>query len=150
MRTRSLASEGFTLIEIMVVVVIIGILATIVSVNFMGRVEQAKITKAKAQIKNFEAALDLYRLDNGEYPSTEQGLQALIEKPTTGKIPCCWREGGYLKNVSKIPKDPWNHDYVYLCPGTKGPYDIISYGADGEPGGEGKNADITNWNLDER
>ena len=139
--------SGFTLIEIMVVVAILGLLVTIVGVNLIGNVDEARKTKAMAQIKNFEAGLDLFNLDNGTYPSTEQGLKSLIEQPSGGDI-CCWREGGYLKNVSRIPLDPWKHEYVYISPGSQGPFDIISYGADGQPGGEGKNADISNWDIE--
>ncbi len=141
----SRGAAGFTLIEMMVVVAILGLLITIVGVNLIGNVDKARRTKAMAQIKNFEAALDLYQLDNAVYPTTEQGLKAIVEKSTIGETPCCFREGGYLRNTNQVPLDPWNHDYVYLAPGTKGPYDIVSYGADGRPGGDGKNADITNW-----
>lgn len=143
----SRGAAGFTLIEMMVVVAILGLLITIVGVNLIGNVDKARATKAMAQIKNFEAALDLYQLDNAVYPITEQGLKALVEKPSVGETPCCWREGGYLRNTNQVPLDPWNHEYVYLAPGTKGPYDIISYGADGRPAGDGKNADITNWDT---
>ncbi|BCA80379.1 type II secretion system major pseudopilin GspG [Desulfuromonas sp. AOP6] len=137
--------KGFTLIEIMVVVVILGILAGIVVPQLLDRPEEARRTKAAVQIKSIEEALALYKLDNGNFPSTEQGLAALAQKPATGLIPTRYREGGYLK---KIPQDPWNNNYVYLSPGTRGDYDLLSYGADGEPGGEGKNADITNWDLE--
>jgi len=141
-------TRGFTLIEIMVVVAILGLLITIVGVNFMGNVDKARQTKAMAQIKNLEAALDLYQLDNSVYPTTEQGFKALVEKPSVGETPCCWREGGYLHNTNQVPLDPWKHEYVFISPGAKGPYDIVSYGADGQPGGEGKNADITNWDTE--
>ncbi|MDW7644147.1 MAG: type II secretion system major pseudopilin GspG [Desulfuromonadales bacterium] len=137
--------RGFTLIEIMVVVVILGILAGIVVPQLLDRPEEARRTKAAVQIKSMEEALALYKLDNGNFPSTEQGLAALAQKPEIGLIPTRYREGGYLK---KIPQDPWNNNYVYLSPGTRGDYDLLSYGADGEPGGEGKNADITNWDLE--
>ncbi|MCP3177197.1 MAG: type II secretion system major pseudopilin GspG [Desulfuromonadales bacterium] len=137
--------RGFTLIEIMVVVVILGILAGIVVPQLLDRPEEARRTKAAVQIKSIEEALALYKLDNGNFPSTEQGLAALAQKPEIGLIPTRYREGGYLK---KIPQDPWNNNYVYLSPGTRGDYDLLSYGADGEPGGEGKNADITNWDLE--
>ncbi len=141
--------RGFTLIEIMVVVVIIGLLATLVTLSVLPRAEQARRTKAVADIKTIMNALELYKLDNGDYPSQEQGLKALIEKPATGKIPKHWREGGYL-NSNKVPVDPWGHSYVYVYPGHHGKYDILSYGRDGEPGGEGEDADITSWNLDEQ
>lgn len=146
MRRSTLRNQrGFTLIEIMVVVVILGILAGIVVPQLLDRPEEARRTKAAVQIKSIEEALALYKLDNGNFPSTEQGLTALAQKPATGLIPTRYREGGYLK---KIPLDPWGNNYVYLSPGTRGDYDLLSYGADGEPGGEGKNADITNWDLE--
>lgn len=137
-------SRGFTLIEIMVVVVILGILAAIVVPRLMGRPEQARRTRAAVDIKNLEEALNLYKLDNGFFPSTEQGLQALVTKPDTGRIPANFHDGGYLK---KVPVDPWGNDYVYLCPGLHGDVDIISYGADGEPGGKGDNADVDSWKI---
>ena len=138
-------SRGFTLIEIMVVVVILGILAAIVVPRLLDRPDEARITKAKADIKGLEESLGLFKLDNTYYPSTEQGLRALVSKPETGKVPGKYPDGGYLK---RVPKDPWGNDYVYLAPGVHGDFDLISYGADGEPGGEGKNADIQSWNLD--
>ena len=139
--------RGFTLIEIMVVIVILGVLATYVGVRLIGRTEQAKRTQARVQIATIETALKLYKLDNGSYPTTEQGLQALVEPPAVGKLPRAWREGGYLEK-GKVPKDPWRNEYVYLCPGVHGDFDLISYGDDGEPGGEGKYEDINNWELD--
>jgi len=139
-------SYGFTLIEVLVVIFILSILAALVAPKIIGRTDDARIAEAKLQIKNFETALKLFKLDNGFYPSTEQGLEALIEKPTIGRIPQNYREGGYLEQ-KKIPLDPWGNSYIYLCPGTHGEYDIISYGADGKEGGEGKDADITNWNI---
>ncbi|MEM7827904.1 MAG: type II secretion system major pseudopilin GspG [Candidatus Aenigmatarchaeota archaeon] len=138
-------SNAFTLIELMIVIIILGILASIVVPKLMGRPEEARRTKAKIQIRNFQQALDLFKLDNGFYPTTEQGLEALVKKPTISPIPPKYREEGY---IDKIPKDPWGNPYVYICPGKHGEYDIISYGADGEPGGEGKNADIESWNLE--
>jgi general secretion pathway protein G len=138
--------HGFTLIEVLVVIFILSILAALVAPKIIGRTDDARIAEAKLQIKNFETALKLFKLDNGFYPSTEQGLEALIEKPTIGRIPQNYREGGYLEQ-KKIPLDPWGNPYIYLCPGTHGEYDIISYGADGKEGGEGKDADITNWNI---
>lgn len=134
--------KGFTLIEIMVVIIIIGILAGIVGVNVMERLDDAKQTQAKNQIDAFRTALKLYRLDNGIYPSNDQGLQALVTKPESGTLPRKWREGGYL---DRIPKDPWKNDYYYQCPGLHGEFDIISYGNDNEPGGDGNNTDITSW-----
>jgi general secretion pathway protein G len=145
--TRKLNERGFTLIEIMVVVIILGILASIVAVKYTGQAEKAKRTQASVQIKTFETALELYKLDNGVYPSTEQGLQALVEAPTVGVLPKKWRTGGYMSK-KKIPSDPWGNEYVFLSPGTHGDYDIASYGTDGQPGGEGEAADINNWDVE--
>ncbi len=140
--------KGFTLIEIMVVVVILGILATIVLTNVMGREDEARINAAKTQIRALEGGLDGYKLDNGFYPSTDQGLEALIRKPEAGRIPAKWKESGYLK-PARIPKDPWGKDYLYFSPGSEGrPYEIVSYGADGEQGGEGNDADIESWRME--
>jgi general secretion pathway protein G len=113
----------------------------------MGRPDEARQTKARIMIEGIETAMKLYRLDNGFYPTTEQGLRALVEASTIQPVPRNWREGGYLEK-GKVPKDPWGNDFVYLCPGTQGEFDLISYGADGQPGGEGKNKDITNWSQD--
>jgi len=137
---------GFTLIEIMVVIVILAMLAAIVGPKLMGRTDDAKVTDARVQIKNIETALKLYKLDTGSYPSTEQGLAALVAKPTVGVIPNSYKEGGYLES-KKMPKDPWGNDYLYVSPGEHGDYDLFSYGADGAKGGEGKNADITSWDT---
>ena len=140
--------RGFTLIELMIVIVILAILATIAVPKFMGREEQAKRTATIVQIKNFEAGLKLFKLDNGFYPSTEQGLKALVEKPTTGKIPKNWKEGGYLE-AKEIPLDFWETPYIYISPGVHNKeYDIVSYGADGVEGGEGNDADIQSWALE--
>ncbi|MGM0609377.1 MAG: type II secretion system major pseudopilin GspG [Candidatus Muiribacteriota bacterium] len=139
-------NSGFTLIEVMVVVIILGILATFVVPKLVGRTDDAKIVKAKSDIQAIETALKLYKLDNGKYPTTEQGLKALIEKPETGDADN-WREGGYLDKKS-IPKDPWNNEYIYMSPGLHGDYDIISYGADKMPGGENENADINSWEIE--
>jgi general secretion pathway protein G len=132
---------GFTLIEIMVVIAILAILAVIVMPKLVGRTDDARITAAKVQIKNIEQALNLYKLDNGVYPSTEQGLEALVTAPTIGVIPKNWKEGGYM---SKVPDDPWGNAFVYLSPGASGGagYDLYCYGADGEEGGSGPAADI--------
>ncbi len=138
-------NRGFTLIEIMVVVVILGILAAIVVPRLLSRPDEARVTKAKTDIKGLESSLGLFKLDNGFYPTTEQGLRALVEKPTVGRIPTKFPDGGYLK---KVPQDPWGHDYVYLSPGVHDDYDLLSYGADGEPGGDGYNADIQNWDME--
>ena len=138
---------GFTLIELMVVIVILGILAGLIIPRIMGRPEEARRMKAKVQIESIETALKLYKLDNGVYPSTEQGLQALVESPSIGQLPRKWREGGYLEK-RRVPMDPWDNDYIYLSPGVHGDFDLISYGADGEPGGEGNNKDINNWEME--
>jgi len=139
--------RGFTLIELMVVIVILGILAGLIVPRIMGRPEEARQAKARIQIESIETALKLYQLDNGSYPTTEQGLQSLVEPPEVGELAVSWREGGYLEK-GKIPKDPWGNEYIYLSPGTQGDFDLISYGADGEPGGEGKNKDITSWEIE--
>lgn len=140
-------AAGFTLIELMVVIVILGILAGLIVPRIMGRPEEAKQLKAKLQIESLETSLQLYKLDNGVYPSTEQGLQALIEPPTTGNVPQKWREGGYVEK-GRLPKDPWANEFVYLSPGAHGDFDLISYGADGVPGGEGRDKDINNWEIE--
>jgi general secretion pathway protein G len=139
--------RGFTLIELMVVIVILGILAGLIVPKIMGRPEQAKEVKAKMLVESISTALHLYKLDNGEYPTTEQGLQALVQPPSSGDTPKHWRKGGYLEK-GKVPKDPWGHDFVYLCPGVHDDFDLISYGADGVPGGEDKNADINSWETE--
>lgn len=148
-RRTSRNSAGFTFIEIMVVVAILAILAALVVPRIMGRTDDAKRTAAKVQIRNIEGALQLYKLDNGVYPTTEQGLKALIEKPSVGVVPKKWKIGGYLP---KLPEDPWGNPYKYLSPVQRGDqkidYEVTSLGTDGEVGGEGVNADITNWNLD--
>lgn len=137
--------RGFTLIEIMVVVVILGILATIIVPRIMDRPDEARSIAAKNDIRAIMSALNLYRLDNSGYPTTEQGLQALVQKPETGNAPRSWRTGGYLE---RLPKDPWGADYQYLSPGVHGEVDVFSMGADHQPGGEGTGADIGSWNLD--
>jgi len=134
--------QGFTLIEIMVVVVIIGILAAVVVPAVLDKPDKARVTAAKADIHSIESALAMYKLDNFNYPSTQQGLQALVTKPSGQPEAANWNPSGYLKSV---PKDPWGHDYVYLSPGTHGDIDIMSYGSDGRQGGEGTAADIGNW-----
>jgi general secretion pathway protein G len=135
-------SRGFTLIEIMVVVVIMGILAALVVPKLMGRADDARITAARQDISTLMSALKLYRLDNQRYPTTEQGLGALIAKPTSGPAANGWKTGGY---IDKLPKDPWGGQYQYLSPGVKGEVDVFSYGADGQPGGAGNDADIGSW-----
>lgn len=138
-------NQGFTLIEIMVVIVILALLAALVGPKLIGRADDAKITDTRVQIKNIETALKLYKMDTGAYPSTEQSLNALITPPTTGIIPKNYKEGGYLES-KKVPKDPWGNDYIYLAPGEHGDYAICSFGGDGVKGGEKNGADICNWN----
>ena len=138
---------GFTLIEIMVVIVILGILASLIAPRLIGRTDDAKHLKARLDISNLETALKLYKLDSGTYPDTEQGLEALVKKPESGKIPPKWRAGGYLEKGS-VPSDPWGHAYVYLSPGNHGDFDIISYGSDGIPGGENNSRDIQSWDIE--
>ncbi|MGA7750705.1 MAG: type II secretion system major pseudopilin GspG [Gallionella sp.] len=137
-------TRGFTLIEIMVVVVIMGILAALIVPKLMGRTDDARIIAAKQDIATMMQALKLYKLDNQHYPTTEQGLQALIVKPTSGPAADGWKTGGYL---DKLPKDPWGNPYQYLSPGIKGEIDVFSFGADGQPGGTGNDADIGSWDL---
>ncbi len=136
-------AAGFTLIEVMVVVVILSILAAIVVPRVMDRPDEARIVKAKQDIQAMESALNLYRLDNYNYPTTEQGLQALVTRPTTPPEPPNWKAGGYL---DQMPTDPWGNPYQYLSPGQHGDFDLYSMGADGQLNGQGVNADITNWN----
>lgn len=138
-------TTGFTLIEIMVVVVIIGILVAIVAPRVMDRPDTARVVKARQDIRVLEGALNLYRLDNYVYPSTEQGLQALVAPPNGEPQAKNWKQGGY---IDRLPKDPWGNTYQYLNPGVHAEIDILTYGADNRPGGEGINADIGNWNLD--
>ena len=133
---------GFTLIEVLVVVAILGILAAIVVPQIMNRPDEAKRIAAKADIGAIVQALKLYRLDNGFYPATDQGLAALVQKPTTNPVPGNWKQGGYLE---RLPKDPWGGDYQYLQPGVRGEIDVFSLGADRARGGEGNSADIGNW-----
>ena len=144
---RPKSHQGFTLIEIMVVIVILGILAGLIVPRIMSRPEEARRTKAALQIRSLESALKLYKLDNGEYPNTEQGLEALVTRPETGLIPKNWRDGGYLDST-KVPKDPWGKPFVYVMPGQHGDFDLSSYGRDGEKGGDGDNADINRWELE--
>ncbi|MFO7527218.1 MAG: type II secretion system major pseudopilin GspG [Marinobacter sp.] len=139
---KRFTQRGFTLIEIMVVMVILGLLVAIVAPNIMGRSDQAKVTIAETQLKNIQSALDLYRLDNSHYPSTQQGLEALVSRPSGSPEPKNWNPDGYLKSV---PEDPWGNQFQYVSPGTEGPYDLYSYGADGQEGGDDDAADISVW-----
>lgn len=142
-RTRPSQASGFTLIEIMVVVVILGLLAALIAPNVIGRIDDARATKAKQDIRAIESSLQLFRLDNFRYPSTEEGLRSLSERPNDPNVK--WPEGGYL---DRVPVDPWNREYIYLQPGTRGAFDIYTLGRDGQEGGEGPDADIGNWDLD--
>ncbi len=144
MLIRIRGQRGFTLLEIMVVVVILGILAALVVPKIISRPDEARVIAAKQDIASLMQAFKLYRLDNQRYPTTEQGLQALLTKPTAAPIPLNWKVGGY---VERLPKDPWGNPYQYLSPGVRGEIDVFSYGADGAPGGEGNDADIGSWNL---
>ncbi len=137
--------SGFTLIEVMVVVVILSILAVLVIPQIMDRPEIARVVAAKQDIRTIESMLKLYKLDNFVYPSTEHGLEALVSKPVGAPEAPNWKSGGYLP---RLPKDPWSKPYLYLNPGVHGEIDIFSHGVDGQPGGEGVNADIGNWNLE--
>lgn len=132
--------RGFTLIELMVVLVIIGVLAALIVPNVLDRADDARVSAAKTDIANLHQALKLYKLDNQRYPSQEQGLQALVLKPTNGVVPANWRP-----YVDKLPNDPWGRAYLYMNPGLHGEVDVLSFGADGQSGGDGKNADIGNW-----
>lgn len=140
-------NKGFTLIELLIVIAILGTLAAIIAPRIVGRTDEARVVEAKVQIRNLETALRLFRLDNGFYPSTEQGLEALVGKPESGRVPANWRDGGYLEK-SKVPGDPWGNPFIYASPGQSGDYDIISWGADGARGGEGFDADLRSWELD--
>lgn len=135
-------ARGFTLVEIMVVVVIIGILGALVVPKLLGRTGEARVTAARTDIATMMQALKLYKLDNQRYPSTEQGLQALVTKPTAGPSANGWKEGGYME---KLPKDPWGNPYQYLSPGIHGEVDVFSLGADGQPSGTGEDADVGSW-----
>ncbi|HEY6241406.1 MAG TPA: type II secretion system major pseudopilin GspG [Burkholderiales bacterium] len=141
-QARVRRTHGFTLIELLVVVVILGILGALIVPRIMDRPDQARVTAARADINAIIGALKIYRLDNGMYPTTDQGLSALVKKPDRGEIPRNWKPGGYLE---RLPKDPWDVDYQYLNPGIRGEIDIFSFGADRKPGGEGYDADIGSW-----
>lgn len=134
--------SGFTLIEIMIVVVIIGMLSALVGPRLVGQSDEAKIKTTAIQISQLEQVLGLFQLDNGFFPTTEQGLAALVKAPSIPPEPMNYKKGGYMK---KVPKDAWGRPFIYICPGTHGDFDIISYGSDGAEGGEGNAKDITNW-----
>jgi general secretion pathway protein G len=143
---RNAPQRGFTLIEIMVVVVIIGLLAAVIVPSVVNKVDEARVAKAKQDITSLETALTMFRLDNSRYPTTDLGLTALVTQPTDPSIRN-WKPGGYVKRISK---DPWGNDYVYVYPGTHGgEYDLYSLGADNQPGGEGTDADVGNWNAEQ-
>jgi len=140
---RRRSEAGFTLVELMVVIVIIGLLATVVAINVLPSQDRAMVEKAKADIAVLEQAVESYRLDNFVFPRTEDGLQALVAPPAGLANPARYREGGYIR---RLPKDPWGNDYQYAAPGERGAFDIYSFGADGRRGGEGRDADLGNWN----
>lgn len=144
-RLSAARNRGFTLIEIMVVVVILGILAAVVVPRIMDRPDDARIAKARQDVRALQSALELYRLDNYQYPSSQQGLEALVSKPSGDPPPRNWKPGGY---INSLPTDPWGNPYQYVNPGEHGDYDVYSFGADGREGGEGINADIGNWNIE--
>jgi general secretion pathway protein G len=140
-------TRGFTLIELMVVIIILGLLAAIVMPRVVGETDKARYEQARVQMRILEDALKRYKLDNGVFPSTEQGLEALVRKPSSGVVARNWQEGGYLDKPD-IPLDPWGNQYIYISPGQHGPdYDLKSFGADGLEGGEGYNADIESWRV---
>jgi general secretion pathway protein G len=142
MRHGNLARQGFTLIEVMVVVVILAILAALIVPKIVGRPDEARIVAARQDINAIMQALKLYRLDNGRYPTTEQGLESLVSRPAIAPLPANWKAGGY---VERLPRDPWGKPYQYLNPGVRGEIDVFSFGADGVAGGEGIDADIGSW-----
>lgn len=144
---RNAPQSGFTLLEVIIVIVIIGLLATVVVQNLAGEVDKARVTKAQADVRALESALNMYKLDNFHFPSTEQGLRALTERPVTPPEARNWRSGGY---ITALPADPWGNPYQYLSPGQRGAIDVFSLGADAKVGGEGDNADIGNWDPSRR
>lgn len=146
-KMRLTTESGFTLIELLVVIVVLGLLAGMIAPKLLNQTDKAKIVRAQGDIISLSTALDMYKLDSGIYPDTEQGLLALIEAPTSGTLPKKWAKGGYLKK-NKLPKDPWGNDYVYICPGANGDYDISSFGADGISGGEDNNKDVNSWEIE--
>jgi len=142
--TRHAPPRGFTLIEILVVIVILGVLAALIVPNVISRPDEARVTVARSDIAAIMSALKIYRLDNQRYPTGEQGLAALVAKPEQPPVPPNWKPGGYLE---KLPKDPWGRPYVYLNPGVRGEVEVMSFGGDGQPGGSGTDADIGSWEL---
>ena len=144
-RQHRRTESGFTLIEVMVVVIILGILAAAIVPKLMSRPDEARLVKARQDIRTLESALQLYRLDNFVYPTTEQGLASLVDKPLDDPAPPNWKQGGYIE---RLPKDPWGNEYQYLNPGVNGEIDIYSLGADGQTGGTGTGEDVGNWKLD--
>ena len=142
--TRHAPPRGFTLIEILVVIVILGVLAALIVPNVISRPDEARVTVARSDIAAIMSALKIYRLDNQRYPTAEQGLAALVAKPEQPPVPPNWKPGGYLE---KLPKDPWGRPYVYLNPGVRGEIEVFSFGADGQAGGSGIDADIGSWDL---
>lgn len=144
MKTLMSRQSGFSLLEIMVVLVIIGLLASLVAPRVLNRVDDARVQKVYADMRGIETALRLYQLDNFRLPTTDQGIEALVTKPNTDPVPLHWKDGGYLE---ALPKDPWGRPYLYMQPGEHGEFDLYTLGADGTPGGEGQNADLGNWQL---
>jgi general secretion pathway protein G len=147
MLNQGVREKGFTLIELLVVILILGLLAGIVGPRLFGHTDEAKQTKARVQIENLSSAVKMYKLDNGVFPTTEQGLEALVALPQTGIVPKKWKKGGYLAK-KQVPKDPWGKDYIYLSPGNHDDFDITSLGADGVQGGEDVNKDINSWEIE--
>ena len=140
-------NKGFTLIELLVVILILGLLAGIVGPRLFGHTDSAKVTKARVQIENLSSALKMYKIDNGRYPTTEQGLDALVNEPQGADAPKKWKKGGYLSK-KQVPKDPWDNDYIYVSPGVNDDFDLTSYGEDGAAGGDGYAKDINSWEID--
>jgi general secretion pathway protein G len=143
-RLNARFASGFTLIEVLVVIVILGILAAVIVPNVVGRAHDARVSAAKQDVATLSQALAMYKLDNSRIPTVEQGLKALTEKPTLAPLPNNWRSGGY---IPRLPNDPWGNAYQYSNPGLRGEFDVFSFGADGKAGGEGENADLGSWNL---
>jgi general secretion pathway protein G len=143
-RLKPRLASGFTLVEVLVVIVILGILAAVIVPNVVGRAHDARVAAAKQDVATLSQALAMYKLDNARVPSAEQGLKALTEKPVLAPLPNNWRTGGY---IPRLPNDPWGNAYQYSNPGLRGEFDVFSFGADGKAGGEGENADLGSWNL---